>query len=270
MTTTYITSSAYVRTKTIEDKQKSSDLERFNVFQCFSNNSTYSLSAAACVQKMQSQVNHLQITFVVHKKFFFSVHTDNHKKRLFHSAKISNMTLRYLCTTREDVGAPLSPYHFQCLSFLNLSPLKNARAFRINQTSLGKEKTCALRTKMVFDPASVGTGYAFLNSFKGVVIGPSVNEVMSAICGGTVGVMGTIIALEVRRQRVKERKQCPYCRGTGKLPCATCYSLGTVPSVCASSGQEPCSPCSSSGYLQCNHVSLSSSTRLFQLYFDLL
>lgn len=100
----------------------------------------------------------------------------------------------------------------------------------------------------------MGTGYAFLDSFKGVVIGPTVNEVMSAICGGTVGVMGTIIALEVRRQRVKERKQCPYCRGTGKLPCAVCYSVGTLPSASAVMAQEPCDVCSHSGYLRCNHV----------------
>lgn len=117
---------------------------------------------------------------------------------------------------------------------------------------------CSFRSpatpRMVVDPASVGTGYAFLDGLKGVVIGPTINEITAAIAGGTVGVMGTIIALEVRRQRVKERKQCPYCRGTGKLPCATCCTVGAVPSGSVLAAQEPCGACHERGFLQCNHV----------------
>lgn len=108
--------------------------------------------------------------------------------------------------------------------------------------------------KMVIEPASIGTGYAFFNSLKDVVIGPSINEITAAIAGGTVGVMGTIIALEVRRQQVKERKQCPYCRGTGKIPCGSCYTIGAIPSGDAVTAQEACHSCSSRGFLQCNHV----------------
>lgn len=148
------------------------------------------------------------------------------------------------------------PATFQRLSFALSNPMtEGVRLSRLSRSS-GGGCICGRIPKMAIDPASVGTGYALLNSFKGVAIGPTVNEVVSAICGGTVGVMGTIIALEVRRQRVKERKQCPYCRGTGKLPCGACYSIGTIPSMTASSGQESCSICSSSGYLQCNHVSI--------------
>lgn len=136
-------------------------------------------------------------------------------------------------------------------AFVTPTPLTNLTP----TTALtARRKNAAVCPRMVVDPVSVGTGYAFLDSFKGVVIGPTVNEVMSAICGGTVGVMGTIIALEVRRQRVKERKQCPYCRGTGKLPCGACYSVGTLPSASAIMAQEPCDICSQSGYLRCNHV----------------
>lgn len=108
-------------------------------------------------------------------------------------------------------------------------------------------------TRMVLDPVNVGTGYAFLDSLKGVVIGPTINEIAAAIAGGTVGVMGTIITLEVRRQNVKERKQCPYCHGLGKLPCATCYSVGSLPSISAVASQEPCPQCQHRGHLQCNH-----------------
>lgn len=109
--------------------------------------------------------------------------------------------------------------------------------------------------RMAIDPNTVGTGYALLNHLKGVVIGPTINEITAAIAGGTVGVMGTIITLEVRRQRAKERQQCPYCRGTGILPCGRCYTLGAVPSGHSLTAQEECSACLSKGYLQCNHVS---------------
>lgn len=112
---------------------------------------------------------------------------------------------------------------------------------------------------MALDPANVGTGYAFLNGLKGVVIGPTINEITAAIAGGTVGVMGTIITLEVRRQRVKERKQCPYCRGTGKLPCATCYTVGAVPCGDALTAQTGCAACNERGFLECNHVSFMQS-----------
>lgn len=114
------------------------------------------------------------------------------------------------------------------------------------------------RVNMSIDPTTVGTGYAFLDSLKGVVIGPTINEITAAIAGGTVGVMSTIIALEVRRQHVKERKQCPYCRGTGKLPCANCCTLGAVPSSNTLTAQEACSCCGERGYLLCNHVSITS------------
>lgn len=110
--------------------------------------------------------------------------------------------------------------------------------------------------RMVLDPNTVGTGYAFLDGLKGVVIGPTINEITAAFAGGTVGVMGTIITLEVRRQRVKERKQCPYCRGTGKLPCATCYTLRAVPCADTVTAQQGCTTCQERGYLQCNHVSI--------------
>lgn len=171
---------------------------------------------------------------------------------------------RALSTPSQVAKAQIMPFQeprarpavHQQLSFTFPNPITET----VRQSRLGTGSrdvcVCGRIPKMVADPASVGTGYALLNSFKGVAIGPTINEVVSAICGGTVGVMGTIIALEVRRQRVKERKQCPYCRGTGKLPCATCYSIGTIPSITACSGQESCTMCSSSGYLQCNHVSI--------------
>lgn len=148
------------------------------------------------------------------------------------------------------------------ISFMSAGPLIPGKSFvtplspRVASCALSRLQHRRKRgmLRMVVDPGVAGTGYALLDVLKGVVIGPSVNELMAAVCGGTVGVMGTIMILEVRRQHVKEHKQCPYCHGVGKLPCGACYSMGTVPSPNANASQEPCKTCSESGYLECNHV----------------
>jgi hypothetical protein len=95
----------------------------------------------------------------------------------------------------------------------------------------------------------------------GMVIGPTVSELAAAVAGGTVGVMGTMIALEITRQRARERKQCPYCTGSGKLPCGTCCSLGALPShgevgdgITAGGmgmAQVDCVCCKAKGYVRC-------------------
>lgn len=160
---------------------------------------------------------------------------------------------------------PSSPAFHVSNPFLhrpNTNTATTTTSFTQRRRQLGEKRIRArtdVRVKpctMVIDPTNVGTGYAFLNSLKGVVIGPTVNEIMAAVCGGTVGVMSTIIALEVNRQKVKERKQCPYCHGLGTIPCGVCYSMGNVPSINMVSAQEPCEPCGQTGYLKCNHVSL--------------
>jgi len=55
----------------------------------------------------------------------------------------------------------------------------------------------------------------------------SLNSIAAAFAGGTVGVMGSLVAIELRRLNLKEKAQCPYCRGRGVLPCATCAGSGT-------------------------------------------
>ncbi|CAM9909222.1 unnamed protein product [Scytosiphon promiscuus] len=50
----------------------------------------------------------------------------------------------------------------------------------------------------------------------------------SAFIGGTVGVLGTLSAIQLKINEVKELTACPYCRSSGQLPCATCYGVGSV------------------------------------------
>lgn len=53
-----------------------------------------------------------------------------------------------------------------------------------------------------------------------------------------MGVVGTMVALEVKMRRVNERSKCPYCSGSGQLTCARCYGQQTV-SYRTADGQVP-------------------------------
>lgn len=97
---------------------------------------------------------------------------------------------------RNDGGAGILP------AFLHPAPVM----FRRQGTTRNRQHCVC-----VVDSFS-SVGIPMLDIFKGVVIGPTINEIAAALAGGTVGVMGTIIVLEAGRQKAKERKQCPYCR----------------------------------------------------------
>jgi len=60
--------------------------------------------------------------------------------------------------------------------------------------------------------------------------------VSAAIAGGTVGVLGSIVAIEYKKRAVQKSKDCPYCSGRGSLTCAGCLGTGMV-------GDVPCPVC---------------------------
>ncbi|GJQ13932.1 hypothetical protein GpartN1_g5723.t1 [Galdieria partita] len=90
-------------------------------------------------------------------------------------------------------------------------------------------------------------------SWSLTMIPPTVNEVASALAGGTVGVMGTLLVLEVIRQRIEEMRQCPYCRGLRKLPCGLCFGMGFIPDVSCVSCKSDCENCGGEGSVICCH-----------------
>ena len=86
----------------------------------------------------------------------------------------------------------------------------------------------------------------------------AVNELISGFAGGTVGVMGTLIALELKKQNVISRSDCPYCQGAGKLPCAQCYGSGVMLVKTAGAADDPalrmsvpCSCCKGTALITC-------------------
>mmetsp|Transcript_5359 Transcript_5359/g.13749 ORF Transcript_5359/g.13749 Transcript_5359/m.13749 type:complete len:131 (-) Transcript_5359:88-480(-) len=43
-------------------------------------------------------------------------------------------------------------------------------------------------------------------------------EVSCAMAGGTVGVLGSVLAIEAKKLKIQKSKECPYCEGVGSLP----------------------------------------------------
>lgn len=93
---------------------------------------------------------------------------------------------------------------------------------------------------------------------------PTIMQIGSAFAGGTVGVMGTLIALEWAKIDTLERQQCSYCRGTGKLICGSCCGLRVMPD--AQTGQRDCDNCSGQGGVECMHC--EGSGRLLPIRYE--
>ena len=69
-----------------------------------------------------------------------------------------------------------------------------------------------------------------------------------------MGCMGTLIALELAKQRVKKREVCPFCAGKGTLPCAQCFGSGVI-LVQTGDGLRlsiPCKSCKGEREIDCN------------------
>lgn len=84
-------------------------------------------------------------------------------------------------------------------------------------------------------------------------------DVVAGFVGGAVGVMGTIMALEVKMRQVNERSKCPYCSGSGQLTCARCCGLQSISIRRGAEGggeggrveKEPCPSCLGVGTVLC-------------------
>lgn len=69
------------------------------------------------------------------------------------------------------------------------------------------------------------------------------DAVTSAFIGGTVGVMGTMVTLELKKGTTDANlDQCPYCIGNGRLLCAECLGTGS---------EGGCKTCNGLGLVEC-------------------
>ena len=76
----------------------------------------------------------------------------------------------------------------------------------------------------------------------------TINEVegfASAFIGGTVGIMGTMMALEIKTKQDAGLDACPYCMGYGEILCATCLGTGVT------NNGDTCTNCNGQKAVEC-------------------
>lgn len=79
-----------------------------------------------------------------------------------------------------------------------------------------------------------------------------VDPIVASFSGGAVGVLSTLLVIEVNNVRAQVKKRCVYCEGKGYLPCASCGATGrTADSMnctyCSGAGKVMCPSCLCTG-----------------------
>mmetsp|Transcript_29631 Transcript_29631/g.60554 ORF Transcript_29631/g.60554 Transcript_29631/m.60554 type:complete len:158 (-) Transcript_29631:247-720(-) len=85
-------------------------------------------------------------------------------------------------------------------------------------------------------------------------VAQDVMDLTSAFGGGTIGVVGTLATLQMKKREVKQRSQCPYCTGCGQLTCAKCLGGGSVTMVTGTGSvgaKQSCPSCDGNGFITC-------------------
>ena len=88
--------------------------------------------------------------------------------------------------------------------------------------------------------------------------GDGINFSLNAVngfIGGSVGVVGTVIAAQIKKGQVKDRLTCVYCDGTGQILCGHCLGPPGVLSYTDDDGKlvlgEDCANCEKTGSVVC-------------------
>ena len=74
------------------------------------------------------------------------------------------------------------------------------------------------------------------------------------VLGGFTGVVGTLLTYELKRYKMKQRIQCPFCEGTGVNTCGKCLGTGRTVTISADGTegeQEVCDNCGGIGVVAC-------------------
>lgn len=96
-----------------------------------------------------------------------------------------------------------------------------------------------------------GTSYEdFIRSMN---LPPQLSEVdpiVASFSGGAVGVISSLMVVEVNNVKQQEHKRCIYCHGTGYLACARCSGTGALAMGCPTTSQR-CPNCSGAARVMC-------------------
>ena len=72
-----------------------------------------------------------------------------------------------------------------------------------------------------------------------------VDPIVASFCGGAVGVLTTLLAVEVKNIQEQQASRCIYCAGTGYLECGACHGDGC--GECSQTGKVMCTSCLCTG-----------------------
>lgn len=105
---------------------------------------------------------------------------------------------------------------------------------------------------------------------SGAHIGLAATEHLSAgFKGGSVGVIGTLIAIQIKKQEVRKQNECCYCEGSGHLTCGQCLGAGEMAMFSVGSGSSAtigCPTCGGKTFITC--VNCRGDGRLIPLFLD--
>ncbi|CAM6089542.1 unnamed protein product [Calypogeia fissa] len=77
-----------------------------------------------------------------------------------------------------------------------------------------------------------GTSYAdFIHNMHLPEQLSQVDPIVASFSGGAVGVISSLMVVELNNVKQQEHKRCTYCHGTGYLACARCSGSGTLISM---------------------------------------
>jgi hypothetical protein len=74
-----------------------------------------------------------------------------------------------------------------------------------------------------------GTSYAdFIRSLNLPIQLSQVDPIVASFSGGAVGVLSSLMIVELNNVSLQEEKKCHYCKGSGYLACAKCGGMGAI------------------------------------------
>jgi len=79
----------------------------------------------------------------------------------------------------------------------------------------------------------------------------AVDPIVASFCGGAVGVLTTLLLVELYNSDIQAKNRCIYCGGTGYVTCGSCTGAGTAAPSESLDGSERCATCSGTGKVMC-------------------
>ncbi|CAL8463937.1 g3472 [Coccomyxa elongata] len=75
-----------------------------------------------------------------------------------------------------------------------------------------------------------GTSYEqFIRSMHLPAQLAQVDPIVASFCGGAVGVLSTLLLVEVNNAKLQAKTRCVYCEGCGYVTCGACSGEGAIP-----------------------------------------